>query len=68
MIEAQYKSKNEENTINEKEVKIYKYQRIYYNDRRKRKAKKEKTQEKEKKDIGDRVEIYSSNKNLNVVN
>ena len=64
LIEAQYKSKNEGNKFNEKEVQIYKYQRIYYYERRKRNAKKEK----EKKDKGDKVEIYASSQQLNVVN
>ena len=64
LIEAQYKSKNEGNKFNEKEVQIYKYQRIYYYERRKRNTKKEK----EKKDKGDKVEIYASSQQLNVVN
>ena len=67
LVEAQIKSTNNPNKINDKEVKIYKYQRIYYYDRRKKKELKEKNEKKNKIEAN-KVEIYSSSKILNVVN
>ena len=40
LIEAENKANNKETEFNEKEIQIYKYQRIYYYDRRKRREKK----------------------------
>ena len=65
LIEAQNNSNNNPNKINDKEVKIFKYQRIYYYDRRKKIEMKEKN---EKKNEANKVEIYSSSRNLNKVN
>ena len=61
LIEAQNNSSDGEK-INEKEIQIFKYQRIYYYERRQKLKKKEK----EKKIKENQVEIYSSSRNLNV--
>ena len=68
IIEAQNKSIDNSNKINDKEVKIYKYQRIYYYDRRKKKELKEKNEKKKEDEVQiNKVEIYSSSRNLNEV-
>jgi len=64
LIEAQ--NKNNDEYINNKEVPIFKYQRIYYYERRLKIEKKEKEKEKNKND--NNVEIYSSTRKINVVN
>ena len=64
LIEAQNNNSNDKGKMNEKEVQIFKYQRIYYYDRRQ----KIKRKEKEKKRNENQVEIYSSNRNLNYIN
>ena len=61
IIEAKNKVNNKEIDLNEKEVQIFKYQRIYYYDRRKRKEKKIK--EEQTNDIN----IYSSTRKIDVV-
>ena len=66
LIEAQnnINSSENENVINEKEVQIFKYHRIYYYDRRIKMNKKNK----EKKDKNeDNADIYTSNNKMHVV-
>jgi len=63
LIEVQNKNTNNENIINDKEVPIFKYQRIFYYEKRKKIENKEK--EKEKKINKDKVELYSSSRKMN---
>ena len=51
IIEAQNKNINNQKEINDKEVKIFKYQRIYYYDRRRKMEKQEKKNETNKVEI-----------------
>ena len=61
LIEAENKANNKETEFNEKEIQIYKYQRIYYYDRRKRR-------EKKLKEKNNDVNIYSSTHQINIIN
>ena len=61
LIEAQQKAENKEYEPNNKEVQIFKYQRIYFYDRRKR------NQKKIKENKNNDVNIYSSSKKINVI-
>ena len=60
LIEAQQKAENKEFEPNNQEVEIFKYQRIYFYDRRKRNKKKLK----ENKNDDDAI-IYSSERRIN---
>ena len=66
LIEAQnnINSSENENVINEKEVQIFKYHRIYYYDRRIKMNKKNKEKKDKNEDNGD---IYTSNNKMQVV-
>jgi hypothetical protein len=61
LIDAQQKADNKEYEPNNKEVQIFKYQRIYFYDRRKRNKKK--NQENKNNDVN----IYSSSRKIDVI-
>ena len=61
LIEAQQKAENKEYELNNKEVAIFKYQRIYFYDRRK------KIEKKAKENVNNDVNIYSSSRKLDIV-
>ena len=61
LIEAQHKAENKEHEPNNKEVQIFKYQRIYFYDRRKRNEKK--IAENKNNDVN----IYSSSRRIDVI-
>ena len=61
IVEAKNKAENKETEPNNKEVKIFKYQRIYYHDRRK------KIEKRMKENKIDDVNIYSSTNRINIV-
>ena len=61
LIEAQQKAENKEYESNNKEVAIFKYQRIYFYDRRK------KIEKKAKENINNDVNIYPSSRKLDIV-
>ena len=63
IIEAQNRNSNDENKFNDKEVPIYKYQRIYYYERRLKIENKE-----NKKTDENKVDIYSNSKKINIAN
>ena len=61
IVDAKNKAANKETEYNNKEVQIFKYQRIYYYDRRKKNK-----QRANENNIND-VNIYSSTNKINVV-
>ena len=64
IVDAKNKAENKETEPNKKEVKIYKYQRIYYHDRRKRL---EKRMKENNNNNNIDVNIYSSTNKINIV-
>ena len=63
IVEAKQKAENKESEPNNKEVKIFKYQRIYFYDRRKRNEKRKKRKNENTNDVN----IYSSTNRINIV-
>jgi soluble P-type ATPase len=61
IIDAKNKAENKESEPNNKEVQIFKYQRIYYYDRRK------KNKKRMKENKNNDVNIYSSTNKINIV-
>ena len=61
IIDAKNKAENKESVPNNKEVQIFKYQRIYYYDRRK------KNKKRMKENKNNDVNIYSSTNKINIV-
>ena len=61
LIEAQNKANNKEFEFNDKEVEIFKYQRIYFDDRRK------KNKMPKQEDKKDDINIYASTRKIDVI-